>query len=114
MAGSSAHLYWAYTSDFLPWHCMYHEKYSVVYVLFVVFLLQLILRIHYTLYLLSLFQPNSDDPLLCYAFHNSVVFLEYCRLALSPTPQYKTRPLLTSLLTYTSGYVSLQQFTQWV
>ena len=67
MAGSSGHACLAYTCEFLPWRCMYHENCGVFYAPFVVFLLQFILRIDYTLYLLSLFQPNSDEPLLCYA-----------------------------------------------
>ena len=67
MAGSSGQACSAYTSHFLPRHCMYHEKKSVFYALFVVFLLQLILRMDYTLYLLSLFQLTSDEPILCYA-----------------------------------------------
>ena len=46
---------------------MYHDRYSVFYAFFVVFLPQLILWIDYTLYLLSLFQHNSDERLLCYA-----------------------------------------------
>ena len=67
VANSSGHACSAHASEILPWNCMYHEKYSVFYALFVVFLLQLILRIDYTLYLLSLFQPKSHEPLLWYA-----------------------------------------------
>ena len=63
VAGSSDHAYLSYTSEFLPWRCMYNENYSVFYALYVVFLLQLILGINNTLYLLSLVQPNSDEPL---------------------------------------------------
>ena len=45
---------------------MRNTVYSTRCLLFVVFLLELILRIDYTLHLVSPFQPNSDEPLLRY------------------------------------------------